>query len=202
MASRIVLALGLIGAGCGGDPKATPEGTPTRPNGVSNGASGEAGGTSRSAATEGEFRGIRYTMPAGTNVANSGVDRPSHYPDPTTGDVVEIPTRIEPAISLTGGAKDSFFMVEIKMPPERTTLEGTISGMSAIKEASQFAGKPAPNGWTLTYEWRVADGPSVTMHHRHFVFPDSDYDCVYDDDNTKDVATAQAICDSIQSKPR
>jgi hypothetical protein len=208
---RLGFCLALL-FGCG-DPKAAQE--PAAQGGgpggkdvadmggdraAGNGAD-EAGDKDKAALETGEFHGIRYAMPPGTNVANSGVDRPSHYPD-ENGNVVEIPTRIEPAISLTGGAEGAFFMVEIKKPPERVTLDGMISGMGGIPQASKFAGKPEPSGWSLTYQWRSDDGSSVTMHHRHYALADSDYDCVFDEGNTKAVATAQAICASIQPRPQ
>lgn len=199
----LLLLLLPVPIACGGDPRPPAEG---RAGGAET-PGGEAGGgrggdddkTEARALEKRVFQGIRYQTPAGTNVANSGVDRPSHYPDPETGEVVTIPTRIEPAISLTGQGPGGFYMVEIKKPPERTTLEGTISSLEQVPEASGFKGTPEADGWSLTYLWKSPDGSTTVMRHRHYTLADSDYDCVFDQGNTRDVATAAAICASITS---
>lgn len=186
--------LALLCTGCG-EPKATSNETGETASGEKETAgSGEA---KRGALEKRVFHGIRYMTPVGTNIASSGVDRPSHYPDPQTGDVVEIPTRIEPAISLTGQGKTGFFMVEIKKPPEKVTLDGMKFSLGQRKEVSGLSGTAESNGWSLTYQWKNDDGTSTTMRHRHYAMPDSDYDCVYDEGNTKDTAMASAICASI-----
>ena len=191
----------LLGAGCG-EPKTAKDG-----NGEKGEATGEGGGEAKEqGARKGGFekrvfQGIRYTTPAGANIANSGVDRPSHYPDPQTGEVVEIPTRIEPAIAVTGTAAGGFYMIDIRKPPEKVTLDGMIASLKQVPEASALEGKPEANGWSLTYQWRNSDGTSTTMRHRHYVMPDSDYDCIYDEVNTKDHEAAKAICASIEAPP-
>lgn len=144
-----------------------------------------------------EFHGITYEVPKGTNRANSGVDRPSHYPDPKTGEVIELPTRIEPAISLMMPDTHRYF-VSIKKPPERVTLEGMKASMSAQPGASDVQGHAEKDGWTVTYAWRHDDGTSTQLVVRRFAFADSDYVCEYDTGSSKDLAAAQRICASVK----
>lgn len=200
-ALAFAVSIALVTGGACGEPKTAKEQTGEAGSGGEGDTKGEGGGGGAKgpALEKRVFHGIRYLSPSGSNIANSGVDRPSHYPDPQTGEVVEIPTRIEPAISVTGEAAGGFFMVEIKKPPERVTLEGMIHSLQQRAEVAEPQGKPETNGWSLTYQWKNADGTSTTMRHRHFALPDSDYDCVYDEGNTKDVAAAGAICASIKA---
>ncbi|HUS67248.1 MAG TPA: hypothetical protein VMZ28_22075 [Kofleriaceae bacterium] len=193
-ALAFAVSIALVTGGCG-EPKSTAKDQGE----ASESDTKEGSGGAKVALEKRVFHGIHYLTPAGSNIANSGVDRPSHYPDPQTGQVVEIPTRIEPAISVTGEAAAGFFMVDIKKPPERVTLEGMISSLRQRAEVAEPKGTAETNGWSLTYQWKNADGTSTTMRHRHYALPDSDYDCVYDETNSKDVAAAGAICASIKA---
>lgn len=147
----------------------------------------------------GEFHGITYVAPKGTHVASSGVDRPSHYPDPKTGEVIEIPTRIEPAISLMMPDTHRYF-VSIKKPPERVTLDGMKASLAQQAGASDVQGKPEKDGWTVSYAWTRPDGTKATVVERRFVFADSDYTCEYDTGNSRNVDEAKAICASLRPR--
>ena len=140
------------------------------------------------------FHGVQYRAPIGTNVANSGVDRPSHYPDPQTGQVVEIPTVIRPAITLT--MKDRFY-VEIAKESNPITLEGMKATIGAQSWAKDLVGATTPNGWTLTYTQVVEGGPSIKVYERGFAFADATYKAQYSD-QSKDLAAAAAIVESIR----
>jgi len=197
-ALAFAVSISLVGGACG-EPKTAKEQTGEAGGGGEGGTKAEAGGAKGPALEKRVFQGIRYLTPAGSNIASSGVDRPSHYPDPQTGEVVEIPTRIEPAISVTGQGAGGFFMVEIKKPPERVTLDGMTWSLQQMPQVAEPKGTPEANGWSLTYQWKNDDGTTTTMRHRHLSLPDSDYDCIYDEGNTKDVAAAAAICASIKA---
>ena len=152
------------------------------------------------AGERGEFHGITYVAPKGTHRSSSGVDRPSHYPDPKTGQVIEIATRIEPAISLMIADTYRFF-VSIKKPPERVTLEGMKAALAQRPEISDIQGHAEKDGWTVSYKWPREEGKPATLVLRRYVFADSDYECVYDDGATQNVDEARAICASIRPKP-
>jgi hypothetical protein len=141
-----------------------------------------------------EFYGIQYQVPPGTDVRETR----SVLPGP--GGLGGSPTDERPYVTLVGGHS---FYVTITKTQERSTLEGKQQSYLANHIGSNHTGKATPTGWEMTY--RTSRGDDATkLGTVVLIYADlagGHYECMYDDQNSREPAVADAICRSMRVKP-
>ena len=138
------------------------------------------------------FYGILVDVPAETNSANSGSHLPMNYEG--------APTEVTPGITFIRPNTHDFF-VEIKKLPAAVSLEGMKLSLGQQPQASRLTGRPTASGWDLEYGWKNEGVPAATVYVRYVQLGSEQYECQYDDGNSKQVDVAEKICRSIRPKP-
>ncbi|HWO17253.1 MAG TPA: hypothetical protein VNO30_00695 [Kofleriaceae bacterium] len=138
------------------------------------------------------FYGILVDVPAETSSASSGSHRPMNYEG--------APTEVTPGITFIHPNTNDMY-VEIKKLPAPVSLEGMKYSFEQQPRASRLTGRTTARGWDFEYGWKNDGAPVATVYVRYVQLGSEQYECQYDDGNSKQLDVADKICRSIRPKP-
>lgn len=138
------------------------------------------------------FYGILVDVPAQTSSSSSGSHLPMNYEG--------APTEVTPGITFIRPDTHDLYL-EIKKLPAPVSLEGMKLVIGQQPQAGKLTGRTTANGWDLEYGWKNEGGPASTVYVRYFQLGSEQYECQYDDGNSKQLEVAEKICRSIRPKP-
>ncbi len=147
-----------------------------------------------------DFYRIRFAAPVGSNLANSGNSLPGPEQVTQPGEPPPPPPVIRPGVAIIMPNTNRYHVGIVK-EPEPSSLAGWRAGFQALPQTVSVApGKQTPTGWESMYTWKADDGTLTNIFVHYLQLAGEQYQCTYDDRNSKQLVEAEAICRSMAKR--